>query len=502
MNKLKKILHIIIISILLLIISGCTINNGNNGNNNNNNNNQKPEKIASKVTILTVNDFHGALDPDVSGKYGVSKLAYSIKNDYDRAEAPILISAGDMFQGTALSYYDKGKTVIDVMNLMKFDAMVVGNHEFDWGYETIYNYVDGDINNGEANFPFLGCNIYDKSTNKIAEGTKPYTIIKRGGLSIGIVGYIGETLESSISPNFIKNHEFVEVMPLVKKYVKELREVHGVDIVIAAGHDDEKYNERLAAFSGNEKVDAIVNAHSHQSYSSLIERSDGVMIPYIQAGAAGEKYGVMTLNLNPDTKEVLSSSSIIKNNTSSQLEANVELILYKLKLITDPIFNRIIGHTTENVYKNGCADWAATAIYDYFDVDLAVINSGGIRSQGLPIYKGNNITVSNIHTIVPFDNTVKLVTLKGTDVKRIIKMFVSSTNVYYNESNGKIYINGSLLEDNKYYRVAAIDYIFDNTKYPFLYGQNITMTDKLFRDILVERVEEDGSIIIPIRKTY
>ena len=496
MNKLKRIINVIIVSILLFIICGCTVDNKNN------NNNQLPEKVAEKVTILTINDFHGALEPNVSGNYGVSKLAYSIKNEYDSAEAPILISAGDMFQGTALSYYDRGKSVIDVMNTMKFDAMVVGNHEFDWGYETIYNYVDGNIDNGEANFPFLGCNIYKKSTNQIVDGVKPYTIIKRGGLNIGIVGYIGENLESSISPTFIKNYEFNGVIPLVKQYVKELREDHKVDIVIAAGHDDEKYNERLASLSGSEKIDAIVNAHSHQAYADVIKRSDGVMIPYIQAAAAGEKYGVMTLNINPTTKEVMSSSSVIKNNVGSQIEANVELILYKLKLITDPIFNRVIGRTTENVYKNGCADWAATAIYDYYDVDLAVINSGGIRSQGLPIYKGNDITVSNIHTIVPFDNTVKLVTLKGTDVRRIIKMFVSSTNVYYNENNGKIYIDGNPLDDNKYYRVAAIDYIFDNTKYPFLYGQNITVTDKLFREILVERVEEDGSIIIPIRKTY
>ena len=491
MNKIKKIFHIIIIAVLFLTISGCNMGV-----------NKTPEIIASKITILTINDFHGALEPNVSGNYGISKLAYSIKEEYDKAEAPVLISAGDMFQGTALSYYNKGKSVIDVMNCMKFDAMIIGNHEFDWGYETIYNYVDGDSTNGEANFPFLACNIYDKASNQIVEGTKPYTIVKRGGLNIGIVGYIGDALETSISPSFIKNHEFVPVMPLVKKYVKELRENHKVDIVIAAGHDNDKYNQSLAALSGSERIDAIVNAHSHESYSGLIERSDGVMIPYIQAGSAGEKYGVMTLNINKKTKELLSSSSIIKNNANSKLEPNVELILNNLKLETDPIFNKVIGKATENVYKNGCADWAATAIYDYYDVDLAVINSGGIRTQGLPIYKGNEITVSNIHTIVPFDNTVKLVTLKGNEVRKIIKWFVSSTNVYYNENNGKIYINGQPLDDNKYYRVAAIDYIFDNTKYPFLYGQNITVTNKLFREILIERVEKDSSIIIPIRKTY
>lgn len=505
MKKITKIFNIIFVLLISLMLFGCDTpsdSNGNNNNQNNNNNNIQPVKIAEKLTIITINDFHGALEPDNEGKYGVSKLAYAIKNDFDRAEAAVLISAGDMFQGTALSYYDRGKTVVDVMNQMKFDSMTIGNHEFDWGYDTIYNYIDGDTSNGEANFPFLGCNVYDKATKSIAKGAKAYTIVERGGLKIGILGFMGETLESSISPTFIADYEFVEVMPLVKKYVKELRETHECDIVIAVGHDDEKYNERLANLSGTERVDAIVNSHSHQTYASVIERSDGVMIPYIQAGSAGEKYGYMTLNINTETKEVISGTSQVKINNGSQIEANVELILYKLKLVTDPIFNRVIGQATENVYKNGCADWAANAIYDYYDVDLAVINSGGIRSQGLPLYKNQDITVSNIHTIVPFDNTVKLVTLKGSDVVRIVKMFVSSTNVYYNESTNEIYINGQKLDYNKKYRVAAIDYIFDNAKYPFLYGENITVTNKLFREILVERVEEDGSIIIPFRKTY
>ena len=71
-----------------------------------------------------------------------------------------------------------------------------------------------------------------------------------------------------------------------------------------------------------------------------------------------------------------------------------------------------------------------------------------------------------------------------------------------NESTNEIYINGQKLDYNKKYRVAAIDYIFDNAQYPFLYGENITVTNKLFREILVERVEKDGSIIIPFRKTY
>ncbi|MFR5892525.1 MAG: bifunctional metallophosphatase/5'-nucleotidase [Bacilli bacterium] len=283
---MKKFFYLFIITCFLLLISSCETTN----------------KLVSELTIISVNDFHGALD-ESDGKYGVARLANSISAETKNSEASILVSAGDMFQGTALSNYDHGKTVIDIMNKMKFDAMVIGNHEFDWGYEEIYKYVDGNDDNGEATFPFLGCNIIEKSTGQRPVGIDAYQIIKRGGLKIAIVGYMGEGNESDIAEAMIKDYEFANPISYIKSTISDLRINQGVDVVIVSGHEGNGSNQMLASLAGDERVDAIINAHTHSTYSGTITRSDGVKIPYVQAGSAGEKFGLMKLSIDQNTKK-------------------------------------------------------------------------------------------------------------------------------------------------------------------------------------------------------
>ena len=167
MKLIKRIFNILFIFIILFTIIGCKDDDIIN----------TPEVVVEELTIISVNDFHGALEQNSDGRYGAARLAYLIEQERKSTEASVLISAGDMFQGTAISSYTRGKAVIDVMNEMDFDVMNLGNHEFDWGYDEIYKYVDGDLTNGEAEFPYLGCNIIEKSTNNILKGVKPYEIL-------------------------------------------------------------------------------------------------------------------------------------------------------------------------------------------------------------------------------------------------------------------------------------------------------------------------------------
>lgn len=483
MKNFIKVFNILIITLLVVFITSCDLIVKNN-------------KPIENLTIITVNDFHGALEEDGS-KYGAARLAAAISKEVDNAEAAVIISTGDMFQGTALSNYNHGKTVIDVMNRIGFDTMVLGNHEFDWGLSETLNYVDGNDENGEANFPMLGCNIIEKATGKRPEGIDAYNIIERGDLKIGIVGWMDATAEADIANAMIEDYEFVPAMPYIKESVRTLRVDEGVDIVIVAGHQGNELNAELANLEGDERIDAIVNGHSHASYYGTLKRTDGIEIPYIQAGSAGEKYGVMTLKLNPETKTLISSTSVYKQNTGSAKDSKVENIVDDLKELTAPVFGRVIGTATEEVNRTSGSEWAATALWQYCKTDLAVINLGGIRAQAFPINEGDSILVSTVHTIMPFDNTVKTVDLKGEDVKTLIYLFVSSANVV--REGDYIYINGELLDVTKTYSVASIDYIFDKPENPFLKGDNIVATGILFRDVLIERVEMDQTIIVPER---
>lgn len=484
MKKFYKVFNIVLVVVFLFFITSCNTPN---------------TDVVNELTIISVNDFHGALTGS-DGNYGIARLAGAINQERNQAKATVLVSAGDMFQGTALSSYDHGKTVIEIMNKMNFDAMVLGNHEYDWGYEEIYKYVDGDQSNGEANFPYLGCNIIEKATNTLPKGVDAYKLIERGGLKIGIVGFMGENNESDISYGMIEPYQFDSPLTYISNAVKELRTKKKADIVIVVGHEDESVNDAVSRLTGDEHVDAIINAHSHYTYQGTISRNGYAPLPYLQAGSAGEKYGVIKLKINQDDKTVTSVTSTVKNNNGKAEDSTVKTMVEALEEETKPVFQRVIGKATMNVNRYGGADWAANALKEYTGMDIAVINIGGIRSQAFPINVGQDITVAKIHEIMPFDNIVKTVDLTGNQVRRLVAKsdFVLSANVY-TDNEGNIYINGEALSDTKTYSVASIDYIFDKPSNPFLSGKNIVNTNILFRDVLIATVENDGTIIIPER---
>ena len=307
MKLLKRLSCIIMLFVFGIVMAGCQTTETN--------------KVVEKLTILTINDFHGALE-ETNGEYGIARLANNFAEVTKNSEATVIISAGDMFQGTAISNYDHGKTFIDIMNEMNFDAMALGNHEFDWGLEVMQAYQDGDKSNGEANFPFLGCNIIEKSTGQLPKGVKEYQIIERGGLKIGIIGYIGYGIEEDIAVKMVENYQFTYPTTAVANVAKKLRTEENVDVVIAVGHEGTGSNESIAALTGDSKVDAIINGHTHTRYSGTIKDKDGIDVPYIQTGSAGKYYGVIELSINKDTKKVEGGTAVTKSNKTGAKSKN------------------------------------------------------------------------------------------------------------------------------------------------------------------------------------
>ena len=206
MNKLKKLLYIFILLMTVFVV-GCnndkeddkgdkplteaeiiekvnqefsvldsetikfTRNNGNSSD-------------VNTVTFLSVNDFHGALEAS-DGEFGAARMGgYIISRHNENPNGTVLLSAGDMFQGTGISNYRHGRDTLTFMNALGFDAMSLGNHEFDWTLDEVLKYLDGNKANGEASFPFLGCNVIDTRTNELPEHILPYTIIVKNKESI------------------------------------------------------------------------------------------------------------------------------------------------------------------------------------------------------------------------------------------------------------------------------------------------------------------------------
>lgn len=482
MIKNYKKLLVFLLLLCLLFTTGCDKNNKNDN------------KLPDKLIIYTINDFHGALE-EVDGKYGAARISGYIKENKitNSDAATLVVSSGDMFQGSAISNHTRGEIVVDIMNEIGYDAMTIGNHEFDWGLETVLKYRDNDLTNGEANFPFLGCNIIDKETSSIPEYVDPYKIVEEKGLKIGIIGYIGFGLEDSIATPMIEDYYFSDPVFEISNYAKELRTEQGCDVVIVSGHDgDTLTNKQISKLTGDSRVDAILNGHTHGAYSETYKREDGVVIPCIQSGTAGENVGVVTLDINKDNKCVTSGSCF-----NMQMGARVTKDDVVKKMVDDiveetsPVFKRVLCEAGAEINQIKGAKWAANSLSAKVECEVAFINSGGIRNSAFPISYGEKVDVAKVYEIMPFDNTIKTTYLKGKYIKSLLLTsgIIYSDNIIGDSLSG-FYINGELIDDNKLYKVAAVDYIFDQSSYPFESGENSYATGVLFRDILIQSLEE------------
>ena len=456
--------------------------------------NEKTELEDIALTIYTLNDFHGTIEEN-GNMAGIYKIGdFLIKEKQKSPETTLIISAGDMFQGTAVSSMTRGRAVVDAMNIIGFDAMTLGNHEFDWGIDVVLKYQDGKEENGEVNFPFLAANIIDKKSNELI--TKPYTIVEKSGYKIGIIGIIGSDQTKDILASYVENYEFTDEITAIKKYTKVLRSEEKCDIVIISAHcDTQDYGNKLSSLSDDYKIDAIINGHTHQAYYGELNFGDReAPLPYVQSGCYGQYVGKIVLQLNGKERKVINASA---NNLKAKTTCKTENIDIKNAISKYSkemeVSKEVLGVSGETVYQNEGGKWAANVIATYEDAVVGIINSGGIRRNGFPLEIDKDITYGDIFEIMPFENKIKVVSIKGYELEKLANysgLFISDS---LSKQNGTVYINGEPIDANEYYRVATIDYLYEKTNYPFKTGLNPVDTDILFRDALAEAVKKKVS---------
>jgi 5'-nucleotidase len=217
------------------------------------------------ITILHTNDFHSHIDPfgnDVprnAGEGGMAKRAALIATVRSESEHVLLFDAGDIFQGTPYFNYFKAKLDFELMTMMGYDAVTIGNHEFDNGLEGILSQLK------YAGFPFINSN-YDFSDTILAGKTIPYKIFRRGGVKIGVYG-LGVDLKGLVDPKNYGNTRYNDPLQTALKMEKMLKEEHNTDMIICLSHLGYDYKDNtisdkiLAAQTFN--TDLIIGGHTH-----------------------------------------------------------------------------------------------------------------------------------------------------------------------------------------------------------------------------------------------
>ena len=175
--------------------------------------------VLVALDFYAINDLHGKF-ADTDSNVGVDELTTYLRSAYKTDDNVLILSSGDMWQGSFESNATKGMILTDWMNDLDFVSMTLGNHEYDWGEEYV------EANEAAAEFPFLAINIYERSTNERVDYCEPSVVIERGGMRIGIIGAMGNCY-SSIASDKVEDIYFKtgsQLTSLVKAEADRLRQ--------------------------------------------------------------------------------------------------------------------------------------------------------------------------------------------------------------------------------------------------------------------------------------
>ena len=232
---------------------------------------------AQDLVILHTNDTHSHIDPERSGKNAghggvIEQAAYvdQVRAEMGRKNV-LILHAGDFSQGTSYFTELNGNIEIDVLNSIGYDAVSLGNHEFDNGMEALA----GRLRNLDAH---VVCANYDFSATPLARYVKPYVIIKKGGMKIGIIGLLPD-LADVVDAKIAAQLKFQDPIASTQRYADYLKNEKGCDLVIALSHlgYDGPYNSDEALAKGTRNIDVIVGGHSHTKLNdkSVFTNLDG-----------------------------------------------------------------------------------------------------------------------------------------------------------------------------------------------------------------------------------
>ncbi len=500
MNNCKPVRSIIIWTIMVIMVLSATAGPVAGDENN-----------AITLVIAHTNDMHGHLKPHKSKNSpdkligGMAYLAGAVRDL--REEYPgkvLLLDAGDMAQGTPISNIFRGIPVIEIMNVMKYDATTVGNHEFDWEIPALMKMIR------EADFPFISANILRKSNpNLLMAGVKPYVIREVNGVRIGIIGLSTPDTPQTTSSKNLGHLIFEDPETILRRYIPRMKQEGASIIIVLAhlGHDHErKLAERVRG------IDVIIGGHSH-TLPDDTGPLEGVIVT--QAGAYAQYLGVLKLKLDPVTKSIVSYN---RGNTHipigpglTEPHRDVQRIIEKYDGQIHAKMSQVITRADEDITRKTTGDSLDNPLGNIITdsmrkktgSQIAFLNSTGIRSD---FYQGD-ITLEHIYQVVPFENHLVTMDIKGSALKKVLEhaLTVNGCQVSgitmegdYSRPEGDrfttITIGNKPLNPDATYRLTTVDFLFDGGDgYVFQEAQNLKY-DVVIRDALREYLNRKESI--------
>jgi 2',3'-cyclic-nucleotide 2'-phosphodiesterase (5'-nucleotidase family) len=376
------------------------------------------------IIILYENDAHCVVE-------GYSKLAAMKKELQQTHDYVGVVSGGDYIQGNSLGAISEGEYMVNLMNLVGYDAVTLGNHEFDYRIENLEELI------GKMDTKPICCNF-----QKIGEDApvfKPYSIVSYGEIDVAYIGITTPSTLTKSSPaqfkdengNFIYTFHQTDLYDVVQDYIDSAKE-EGADYVIALSHigyaDDAIYGDLEDVedlIRNTNGFDVVLDAHSHSVIEGkTIVDEGGNEVLLSSTGTKFEYIGKLVISDGEFQTELIKTADYQK--TDSEVDAYIEQIyaeysvlgerkvaITEVDLITQKDGNRLVRKAETNL-----GDLLADVFRSTVDADIGYINGGNIRADILT----GDITFNHLLNVLPFNNTVVLAEVSGQTIKDMMEM--------------------------------------------------------------------------------
>lgn len=500
-----------------------------------------------RIPVYETSDVHGSLVDTSSGndatyQYRLARIADEVNDRRAQEGDVLLLDGGDIYQGTPLSNLLEGKPMIAAYDTMQYDAVSLGNHEFDWDVTklidndgTMGSYeLEGDVK-GDSKIPVVCNDVYYAGTEDRVDFTQDYTIVEKTAVSqdgkkemvrVGIIGYV-EDYSLDILASKIAPYRISEEMQRVESQAVELKNNGKADVIVLLTH--EGASKIAGQLANDTKVDLVAGGHSHLNATGTA--SNGVA--FIQPKNAAQSYAYAELCINPETKEVSveeqKTVNVVEDKTklydqeTNKENLDPEVVKISKLAIQEvaPILKAQLGYITTPVTKdiiNGSLSstagmWICDLMNRATGAKVSFTNSGGIRTN---FYMTNGsdtrkITKGDIYTIAPFNNQLYVYDVTYADLKEVLDFTVKTANslalrmsgvtAYYNGDTVQtiildgtpVYQNGSWLKDKSTaIRISTNQYMGTTSNTPFLKWKPVS-TSAIDNESFMKVLEEEGT---------
>ncbi|HEX5004720.1 MAG TPA: 5'-nucleotidase C-terminal domain-containing protein, partial [Gemmatimonadales bacterium] len=389
-----------------------------------------PARDTLLLRLLTINDFHGALESRVytwsEGRQvgGAAAVDATMDSLAARCRCTTLrLDGGDEMQGTLPSNLTYGRSTIEAFDMMGIQAAAIGNHDFDWSVDTLRARMR------ESDYPWVSANVFDSLTGARPEWITPWRMVRAGKYQVALVGYITGEAKEIIAPQNVAGLTFRSGYESIKDALAEARAANPDFVVLlthAGGRCDslacagEIFDMAQALPPGT--VDVIVSGHSH-----TLLNSERLGVPIVQARNNGSAVGVVDiirtaaggLKFAVDVQTVW----VDQVTPDAALTAFVERAVRSSDSLASRVVTTIALPMPRTGRQYGLGNLMADAFRNALRADVALVNNGGIRAD----VAAGPLTYGQLFTVMPFQNQAVSVTVTGKQLREVAEAAISAS---------------------------------------------------------------------------